>query len=193
MTATAIAAMQGEQTALLSAIIANLFEGQSKIIQRTFDILAKKKLLPPMPFALQVMGGSLKVDYIGVLAQAQKAAYEYSGLQSVLGIANQYAMFAKIDPRFARVLDWIKVDAMFKKTVESLGVPKEVIRTEEEYAEMQAGIDEREKAQAAEQAEAMNSQALMQNAQNLNQRVQPGSMLEGLLSPKQKPPKHGKF
>jgi hypothetical protein len=193
MTATAIAAMQGEQTALLSAIIANLFEGQSKIIQRTFDILAKKRLLPPMPFALQAMGGSLKVDYIGVLAQAQKAAYEYTGLQSVLGIANQYAQFAKIDPRFARVLDWLKVDSLFKKTVESLGVPKEVIRTESEYAEVQAGIDEREKAQAAETAAAQNQQAVMQNAQNLNRRVQPGSMLEGLLSPKQTPPKQGAF
>jgi hypothetical protein len=193
MTATAIAAMQGEQTALLSAIIANLFEGQSKIIQRTFDILAKKRLLPPLPFALRVLGGSLKVDYIGVLAQAQKAAYEYTGLQSVLGIASQYAQFAKIDPRFARVLDWLKVDAMFKKTVESLGVPKEVIRTDEEYAEVQAGIDEREKAREAEQAEAVNRQALMQNAQNLNQRVQAGSMLEGLLSPSRKPPKQGAF
>jgi hypothetical protein len=193
MTATAIAAMQGEQTALLSAIIANLFDGQSTIIRRTFDILARKRLLPPMPFALRVAGGSLKVDYTGVLAQAQKAAYEYAGLQNVLGIASQYAQFAKVDPRFARVLDWLKVDALFKKTVESLGVPKEVIRTSEEYAEVQAGIDEQEKAQAAEQAEAANRQALMQNAQNLNQRVQSGSMLEGLLSPRQKPPKQGAF
>ena len=128
-----------------------------------------------------------------MLAQAQKAAYEYTGLQSVLGIAGQYAQFAKIAPRFSRVLDWLKVDELFKKTVESLGVPKEVIRTKEEYAEAQAGIDEMEKEQAAEQAAVLNRQALMQNAQNLNTRVQPGSMLEGLLSPKQTPPKQGAF
>jgi hypothetical protein len=193
MTATAIAAMQGEQTALLSAIIANLFDGQSRIIQRTFDILAKKRLLPPLPFALQAAGGSLKVNYVGVLAQAQKAAYEYTGLQSVLGIAERYGQFAKTDPRFGRVLDWIKVDELFKKTVESMGVPKEVIRTAEEYAQAQAGIDEREKARAAEQAQAANQQAIMQNAQNLNTRVQPGSMLEGLLTPKRTPPKQGAF
>jgi hypothetical protein len=98
-----------------------------------------------------------------------------------------------MDERFGRVLDWIKADELFKKTVESLGVPKEVIRTAEEYAEVQAGLDKQKEAQEARTAAAVNKQALMQNAQNLNTRVQPGSMLEGLLSPKSTPPKQGAF
>jgi hypothetical protein len=74
-TATAVAAMQGEQTALLTPMVTNLYLGLAPAIERTFNILAKKKLLQPLPFALQQMGGSLKLDFLGVLAQAQKAAY----------------------------------------------------------------------------------------------------------------------
>jgi hypothetical protein len=53
MTAAAVAALQGEQAALLSALATSLFDGLDRIIQRTFNILAKRRLLPPLPFALR--------------------------------------------------------------------------------------------------------------------------------------------
>ncbi|GMO28553.1 MAG: hypothetical protein Ta2B_09290 [Termitinemataceae bacterium] len=183
MTATAIGALQGEQVALLAALVSNLFEGLNKIVQRTFDILAKKKLLPPLPFALQQMGGSLKVDFVGVLAQAQKMAYEYSNIQAALGIAGQYNEFGKVDPRFSRVINWIKEDKLFKMTLDSLGISPEVLRTEEEYNKLMAGIDEKEAAQAAQQAAAQENQALLQNFKNLGKKPEQGSPAENWLSP----------
>jgi hypothetical protein len=178
MTATAIAAMQGEQAALLSALVSNLFDGLNRVIRRTFNILAKKMMFPPMPFALQTRGGGLKVDFLGVLAQAQKAAYEYTGVMDVLAVAGQFAQFGKIDPEFSKAVNWLNPETVFRKAVESRGAPKEVMRTREEYDSFMAGLNGREEAAAAQAAEAQANQAILQNAQNLNDRVAPGSLLE---------------
>jgi hypothetical protein len=178
MTATAIAAMQGEQAALLSALVSNLFDGLNLVIKRTFNILAKKRLLPEMPFALRVQGGSMKVDFLGVLAQAQKAAYEYTGVMDVLAVAGQFAQFGKVDPEFGKVINWIKPETVFRKAIESRGAPADVLRTREEYDNFMAGINAQEEAQAAQAAQAQANQAVLQNAQNLNDKVKPGSLLE---------------
>jgi hypothetical protein len=178
MTATAIAAMQGEQAALLSALVSNLFDGLNRVIQRTFNILAKKRMFPPMPFALQMRGGGLKVDFLGVLAQAQKAAYEYTGVMDVLAVAGQFAEFGKVDPAFLRAVNWLKPDTVFKKAIESRGAPADVLRTREEYDNVMAALNKKEAEAQAAAAEAQANQAVLQNAQNLNEKVNPGSLLE---------------
>jgi hypothetical protein len=183
MTATAINAMQGEQAALLSALVSNLFDGLSKTVERTFNILAKKRMLPPMPFALQVMGGKLRCDFQGVLAQAQKAAYEYTGLTDVMSIAAGFNEFGKVNPQWSKAVNWLKPDVMFKKTLESRGVSTEVLRTEEEYNKFMAGIDEQEERLAAQQAQAMTNQAAMQNFKSLNQKVTHNSPAAQLFPP----------
>jgi hypothetical protein len=184
MTATAIAAMQGEQAALLSALVSNLFDGLHRVIQRTFNILAKKKMFPHMPFALQMRGGGLKTDFLGVLAQAQKAAYEYTGVIDVLAVAEQFAQFGKVDPEFSKAVNWLKPETVFKKAIESRGAPADVLRTREEYDNFTAALNEKEAASAAMAAEAQQNQAVLQNAQNLNERVSPGSLLERVTAPR---------
>jgi hypothetical protein len=181
MTATAVAALQGEQTALLSAIVSNLYGGLDKAISRTFSILAQKRLLPPLPPALQNTAGGLRTDFLGVLAQAQKAAYEYAGIMDVPGIAGQFVQFAKIDPRFSRIVNWLDTEELFKRAVESRGAPASILRVKDEYDEIIGREEAREtEAKAAEQ-DALRQQAILQNAQNLNQRVAPKSMLESAL------------
>ncbi|MDR2518835.1 MAG: hypothetical protein LBD13_05410 [Spirochaetaceae bacterium] len=98
--AATAAAMQGGQTALLTPMVTNLYQGLSPAIIRTFNILAKKKMLPPMPPALRQRGGSVKLDFFGTLAQAQKAAYEFGGMDA-LAIAGQFARFGQTMPEFA--------------------------------------------------------------------------------------------
>jgi hypothetical protein len=180
MTATAVAALQGEQTALLSALVSNLYDGLSRVIQRTFNILAKKRMFPPMPFALRVRGGAMKTDFLGVLAQAQKAAYEYTGITDVLQVAQAFAQFGKVDPEWGKAVNWLKPDTVFKKAIESRGAPADVLRTQEEYDALMAAMKKREDETAAAQGQALQNQAVLQNAQNLNERVKPDSMLAGL-------------
>jgi hypothetical protein len=170
MTATAVSALQGEQTALLSALVSNLYSGLNKIITRTFNILAKKKLLPPMPFALQALGGGLKVDFLGVLAQSQKAAYEYAGIMDVMQVANQFAQFGKIDPEWMKAVNWVKPDVVFKKAIESRGAPAETLRTREEYEALIGGQEKKQAGIAQAAAQAQQDQAVLQNAQNLFQK-----------------------
>lgn len=176
-TATAVSAMQGEQTALLTPMVTNLYQGLAPLIERTFNILAKKKLLPQMPFALRRMGGSLRPDFLGILAQAQKSAYEFGGIADVLAVAGQFAQFGQTMPEFAKAVYWLKPDAVFKKTIESRSAPADIMRNEKEYEEMIAQV-EQSQAQAAQQAQqAQLQQAVLQNSGKLNEPVVPNSPL----------------
>jgi hypothetical protein len=182
-TATAVAAMQGEQTALLTPMVTNLYLGLAPAIERTFNILAKKKLLPPLPFALQQMGGSLKLDFLGVLAQAQKAAYEFGGIMDVLAIATQFAQFGQAMPEFAKSIHWLRPDIVFKKAIESRSAPADIMRTEDEYESVVAQADQSQ-AQAMQQAhQAQLQQAIIQNSGKLNEPVKPNSPLAQFTSP----------
>jgi hypothetical protein len=181
-TATAVSAMQGEQTALLTPMVTNLYQGLSPVIERTFNILAKKKLLPPMPFVLQQMGGSLKPDFLGILAQAQKAAYEFGGIADVLAVAGQFAQFGQTMPEFAKAVYWLRPDVVFKKTIESRSAPADIMRNEEEYEEMIAQVDQNQ-AQAQQQAQqAQLQQAVLQNSGKLNEPLMPDSPLAQFTS-----------
>jgi hypothetical protein len=181
MTATAIQAMQGEQAALLAALVANLFDGLSRIIQRTFNIMAKRGLLPKLPYAIQMRGGSLKTDFQGVLANAQKAAYEMSGITDVFSLAGQMAQFGKTDEEWLKALYWIKPDVLLRKAIESRGAPMELIRTQEEYDAVVGAIEQKQAAAQQAQAQATETQALIQNAKNLSEPVNPESPLAALL------------
>ena len=166
---------------MLSAIVSNLYGGLDKVISRTFNILAKKRLLPPLPPALQNMRGGMRTDFLGVLAQAQKAAYEYAGIMDVLGIAGQFVQFSKADPRFSRLVNWLDAEELFKRAIESRGAPASILRVKDEYDEIIGREEARESAAKAAEQEALRQQAILQNAQNLNQRVAPKSMLENAL------------
>jgi hypothetical protein len=181
-TATAVAAMQGEQTALLTPMVTNLYQGLAPAIERTFNILAKKKLLPEMPFALQQMGGSLKLDFLGVLAQAQKAAYEFGGIMDVLAIANQFAQFGRIVPEFGKAVLWLRPDVVFKKSIEARSAPADIMRNEEEYAEA-VGQSDQAQAQALQaERQAQLEQAVLQNSGKLNEPLKPDSPLAQFTS-----------
>ena len=181
MTATAVAALQGEQTALLSALVSNLYSGLSKIITRTFNILAEKRMFPPMPFALQYSGGPMKIDFLGVLAQAQKAAYEYAGIMDVMQVATAFAEFGKLDPRWAKVINWINPETVFKKAIESRGAPADALRTKDEYEQIVGRMEEQDAAAMEAQTQAQQRQAVLQNAKGLNDPVRPGSILGNIM------------
>ena len=181
-TATAVAAMQGEQTALLTPMVTNLYQGLSPAITRTFNILAKKRLLPPMPFALQQMGGSIKLDFLGVLAQAQKAAYEFSGIMDVLTIASQFAQFGQTMPEFAEAVYWLRPDMVFKKAIESRSAPADIMREEEEYQQVVMKSEQRQAAAMQQAQQAQMQQAILQNSGKLNEPVKPDSPLAKMTS-----------
>jgi hypothetical protein len=184
MTATAVAAMQGEQVALLSSIVANFYQELDRIVERTFNILAKRGMLPPMPLPLQRLGGALKIHHIGILAQAQQKLYESGGVADYMGLVAQFAELAKIDPEFAKAIGWVDPHSVFRGVMAARDIPSNFLKTPDEYKAWVEATDQKAAAMAEREAAAMENQALLQNAKTLSQKPAPGSPLEHLFTPK---------
>lgn len=176
MTATEVMELQGEKAATLSNLIVNLNEALLKIIQRSFDILMRSGELPPPPMSLVQEGGAggMKVDFVGPLAQAQKKYHTMGGTLQALNTAGP------IMQMFPNAGDYIDGDVLMKAALEGQGMPQRVIREDDDVKKLrQQRIEEQQQAAAAAQQQQM-AQALMQNANKLNQPVEQNSLMEEL-------------
>ena len=109
------------------------------LVDRTFSIMLRRNLIPPPPEELQ--GVELKVEYISVMAQAQKLV-GLSGLERFSGYVGN---LAGVKPD---VLDKVDLDQAVDEYGEMTGVPPRVIVPDERVAEIRAA-----RAQAAENAQ----------------------------------------
>ena len=121
-----------------------------------FDIHMRQGLIPPPPPELQ--GMDLKVEYVSVMAQAQKML-GIAGVDRFTGFVGQ---LAAADPS---VLDKIKADKVVDVYADMTSVPPNIVRSDDEVKLIR---DQRAKAQQA-QAQAQMMQAQVQNAQALSQ------------------------
>lgn len=113
------------------------------LIEITFAIMVKQGLIPPAPDEL--MGANLTVQYVSIMAQAQKAI----GLSSYHELSGFAVNLAAVYPQ---IFDTLNVDKMVEKVAAALGVPAEVLNPPEQVAAIRA---QREK---AAQAQAMAEQ-----------------------------------
>ncbi len=123
------------------------------IIDRTFDILVRKSrpywegvlngepLIPPPPEELAEV--DLKVEFISVLSQAQKAV----GLSAMDNLLMFTANAAQMN---SGVLDKLDFDQMIDERAEMLGVSPRIVVSDDKVAEIRDA-----KAQQAQQAQAM--------------------------------------
>lgn len=133
-----------EGMALLGPVVGRFQqEVLDPIIIRTFNILFRAGLLPPIPDILA--GREFTVKYISPLAKAQREN-EISGILRTLSTVGEIATF---DPK---VIDKIDTDKAVDVIGDVIGVTSQIIRDDEEVAEIrQARAD-------AEQALAMAEQ-----------------------------------
>lgn len=150
ITAREIAEKQEEKLLMLGPVLERLHtELLSPLIDRTFDILQESGVLPVPPVELQ--GKDLKVEYISILAQAQRMV-SVGGLDRLSGfVGNISAVWPearhKFDPMQA-------VD----EYAEALGVNPRVVRSDDQAqdavaAEQQAAAMQQAQATAAEMAQ----------------------------------------
>jgi hypothetical protein len=172
MTATEVMELQGEKAAVLSDLVTALNGALRQIVARSFNILLRKRMLPPPPEALMGSGTRLKVDFTGPLAQAQKKYHEAGGIAQGLQIA---ASVAQIAPE---ALDVINFDRLLKTGLEGAGVSQLVINEDEDVEKTRrARAEARERAK--QEAMAMEQQKnVLGNFNKLNEPVQPGSAIE---------------
>lgn len=164
ITATEIAERKEEKLLMLGTVLERLNnELLDPVIDRTFEICMRKGMFPPPPPELQD-GMKLSVEYISVLAQAQKAISTNS-IDVTAAFVGQLAQF---NPD---VLDKVDFDEMVDQYAKAKGTPPSIIRSiddvaavRQQRAEAQAAAQQQEQAMmAAQNAKTMSDTKLDEN------------------------------
>jgi hypothetical protein len=123
MTATEVAERHEEKLLVLGPVLERLHgEMLSPAIDRTFSIMARNGLLPEPPPELS--GLDLRVEYISMLAQAQRAV----GTQAIDRLAGYVINLAQANPE---VTDKFDFDQSVDEYADSLGVPPAIVRSDD--------------------------------------------------------------
>jgi len=155
ITAREVAERHEEELLMLGPVLERLHnELLDPLINRTFDIMQEAGILPPAPPELQ--GIDLRVEYISVLAQAQRMVAT-SGVEQLAGFVGQLSQIwpevrHKFDP--AQAID---------DYAAALGTAPDIVKADDEYEEAL----ESEAQQAAEASKAEQTMQGIQAAQQL--------------------------
>lgn len=170
MTATEVAKRWEEKLMMLGPVIERLHsELLDPVIERVFNIGNEKGLFPPPPPEIQ--GMDIKVEYISLLAQAQKMI----GTTSIEQVAAFVGRLASVDPSVVQKLD---LEETVDQYAELVGAPPKIIRTDEEMEAMR----EAQKAQAQAQAILAASQSVATTSKTLAEtEVGKNSALDALM------------
>jgi hypothetical protein len=137
MTATEVLQRRDQSMVLLGPVLARMqSEFLRPLIDRVFNIMTRKRLLPQAPAILE--GRDLEVNYSSLIARVQKST-ELQNLQRAFESA---AVVMQVDPQSIDIMD---ADATVKHIMKLTGVPQQLIRDEDQVGEL------REQRQAAQQ------------------------------------------
>lgn len=148
MTATEVAERHEEKLLMLGPVLERLHnELLDPLIDITFDRMLEANLIPPAPEELQ--GKDLNVEFVSMLAQAQRAI----GTNSIDRYVNNMGMVAQMKPE---VLDKFDSDRWADQYADMLGIDPNLIVGDESVAQLR---------QARAQAQAQQAQAAAQQQQ----------------------------
>ncbi|BAQ93822.1 putative phage head-tail connector protein (p21) [uncultured Mediterranean phage uvMED] len=156
MTATEVAERHEEKLLMLGPVLERLHnELLDPLIDNTFNRMVEAGLVPPAPEELQ--GTELNVEFVSMLAQAQRAI----GTNSVDRYTNSMGMIAQMKPD---VLDKFDSDKWANAYGEMLGIDPELIVPDKQVARIR-----QERAQAQQQmAQREAQQEAVENMTKLN-------------------------
>lgn len=142
ITATEIAERQAEKLQILGPVLERLEnELLNPLISRTFAIMFRAGLFPPPP--PQIQGMELKIQYISVLAQAQKMASVTAIDQWTAGVIGEFQNTGD-----SSMLDIVDFDEKNAEKADMLGVPAKIVRSPDAMATLR-----QQRAQQAAQAQ----------------------------------------
>jgi len=158
-TATEIDARREEKLLLLGPVLERVIrEGLAPAIDRTWGIMWRGRLLPPPPEQLGASPAHVGVDYVSMLAMAQK------GLATA-AIERLWAFAGNIAAVKPEILDGLDQDASLEEYAEALGAPARTLRDEKAIAAIR---QQRAQAQATQNMMAAAPEAV-QGAQTLSE------------------------
>lgn len=176
VTASEIAAREEEKLVLIGPVLERLHDELFiPLIDRTFALMRGLDMLPPCP--PELAGRHLKVEFVSLLAQAQKLV----GVSA----ADQYlALTLKASAAWPEALDSLNVDQLLDTYADSLGLPVSLTRPPEERQQRREARAEASRAesllkQAREAVELV--QGLARSPLGGDAEGKGGSVLDGLL------------
>lgn len=144
-----IAERKEEKLLALGPVLESIYASQLEpVISRTYAILNRRRALPPPPRELQ--NRDFKIEYISILAQAQKAVAT-GAVERFSGFVGQ---LASVKPD---VLDKFDADEAVDQYGDMLGVPPSIVVPDDKVAEVRDARAQKQR--AAEQSEMMATTA----------------------------------
>jgi hypothetical protein len=159
VSATEIDARRSEALVMLGPVLERIeYELLSPIIERTFAIMSRARVLPPPPAEIQ--GSNIDIEYVSMLSQAQQAAAT-SGIERILQLAGG---LAGVDPS---VMDNIDIDYTVEKYSTLMNNDPRMIRSPQQLAQIR---QQRQQAQQQQQQmqQVENASKLAAGAENLS-------------------------
>ena len=154
ITATEIAERHEEKLMALGPVLESLdHELLQPLIEATFAYMQDADILPDAPDS--ITGEAIKVDYISLRAQAQKAS-GVGASERTIGFAGT---LAQIKPS---VIDMLDEDQMMREFADQVGPPPGILLSPEEVAEKRKAAQ-----RAAAQAQAVAAAEPLAGAANL--------------------------
>lgn len=148
-TAYEVAQLQEEKMTALGPVLERLDnELLSPLIDITFAAIMDAGILPTPPKELQ--GAAIKVDFVSMLAQAQKAAEITAADRFISGIMN----LSQVKPE---LLDKLNADAYAESLASGLGINQKLVVSQED-------VDALRQQRAQAQAQAQQQQAMVEAA-----------------------------
>lgn len=170
MTATEVAERHEEKLLMLGPVLERLHnEFLDPLIDVTFTYLLEANLVPPAPEELQ--GMDLSVEYVSMLAQAQRAV----NTNSVDRYVANLGQVAQLNPE---VLDKFNADRWADTYADMLGIDPELITPSDQVALIR---QQRAEAQAAAEEQEQANQAINQAAQLSSIPTDDGSALNSVM------------
>jgi hypothetical protein len=129
------------------------------MIDRVFQIAFDAGMLPPPPQELQENPDGMKVEYISILAQAQKAV-SVGALERTAAFVGNLASVEAATGKPPAVLDKWDSEGALEAYANSIGLPPQALRTEEAVQALrEKAAQEQQQAQALAMAEQAASTA----------------------------------
>lgn len=139
-----IAERKEEKLLALGPVLENIYNGQLEpVIDRTFAILDRRRELPPPPPELE--NTALEVEYISILAQAQKAVSTGS-MERLWAFGGNLAAAGKME-----ALDKLDADQSIDVYADLLGADPSIVLSDDKVKEIRAA--RAKQMQAAQNAE----------------------------------------
>ena len=140
ITAKEVAAKEEEKLILIGPVLERLHnEFFIPLIKRTMEILGRQGKFPPLPqeVAPYMSGDMLKVEFVSLLAQAQK-------MVSTAAVEQFVGFIGQVSAVFPEVLDTINPDQMADSYAEWIGVPPSMLHSQEERDRMREARAQRQ-------------------------------------------------